>query len=273
MLRLNSTNRSFRLSADGRSIGCRSIGWLVLVGGLLAVGAPAEAAKAKKVNPGGQQQAVMLAQQWRSCLLIELAFVRHICPDLPPRERVRVRAAAEKALQAAANELSGLQDQSESDKSTPQAMIRVAIAEKLRDALPPEKWKQFESEAEARVKRRQTAVIGLLVEHIDETLYLTPEQRNQIARALADHWKPAWEGWLQLRFMQGFPTLPRDVLTPYLDEEQRATCNKTQKIALSVQFITGQMPNDDVKETDWWDEAVTKPKQAGAAVGADVPPP
>jgi len=216
-----------------------------------------------------QGQAANFAQQWRTCLVAELAFVRQICPDLPPPQRLLVKAAGEKALLAAAEELAGTQDLFNYQGGTPQSMIRDAFAETLRAALPPEQWLHYTAEAEARTKRRQAAVIRLVVEHIDQALYLRLEQRDQIGRAMADHWKPAWEGWLQLRFMQGTPTLPNDIVTPYLDPDQKNAWQDLPKTGLSVHYVTGIMPNGVAPDTSWWDEAAPKPKEAGA----DVPAP
>jgi hypothetical protein len=231
------------------------------------------------VEPAGRQakakanrfqgQAANFAQQWRTCLVAELAFVRQICPDLPPPQRVLVKAAGEKALLAAAEQLAGTQDLFNYQGGTPQSMIRDAFAETLRAALPPEQWLHYTAEAEARTKRRQAAVIRLVVEHIDQALYLRPEQRDQIGRAMADHWKPAWEGWLQLRFMQGTPTLPNDIVQTYLDLDQQSAWLDLPKMALSVHYVTGIMPNGVAPDTSWWDEAAPKPKEAGA----DVPAP
>jgi hypothetical protein len=243
---------------------------LLVVGCLLAVDKSAQA-KAKRVNQGGQQQAAVLAQQWRSALQTELAFVRQICPDLPPPDRVRVKVAAEQALRAAAQNLSALQDLTDYEGPTPQSMIRDAVAEKLHEALPADQWEHFAAEAAARIKRRKTAAIGLVLAYIDDLLFLTPQQRDQISQALTDRWKPAWEGWLQLRFRFAVPALRNEMVVPYLNPDQKAAWeNNLSKMALSVQFITGQMSDDDIPmDADWWNEAAADAKP----VGEDVPPP
>jgi hypothetical protein len=264
MLRLKPTQcRSWVTASVPRSIVC-----LIAAGILLAGNTPAQARK--QANPNIKAQAANLVNQWRAGFQSELAFVRHICPNLPPDLRVSVKAAAEQALLAAADEVPGNQDLSNYKGPTPQSMIRAAVFAELCESLPADQWAHFAAEAEARVKRRQTAAIELLVEHVDQALYLKQEQRDQIRTALADHWQPAWEGWLQLRFMQGTPTLPNDMVMPYLDAEQKARWQAIGKQGLSPYYLMGQIQqNGRAVDTDWWDEALPKTKPAAA----DVPAP
>ncbi|HEX4146598.1 MAG TPA: hypothetical protein VHY91_24060 [Pirellulales bacterium] len=248
-----------------------SITSLCVIGGLLlGVGTPQ--AQAKKLNPNNKAQAANLAQNWRAALLSELSFVRQICPDLTPEQRVPIKAAAEQALLAAADELAGTQDMLNYKGLTPQAMIRVAVAAELHKALPADQFEHFAAEAEARVKRRQTAVVELLVEHVDQALFLRPEQRDQIRGALAEHWRPVWEGWLQLRFMQGTPNLSNDEVVPFLDAEQKAAWQTVAKIPLYPHYITGQMNNGQPVNNDWWDEGLPKDKAKPAADDVPAPP-
>ena len=191
-------------------------------------------------------------------------------PIWPPTCAVRVKAAAEDALLTAANDLAANQDLSNYKGPTPQSMIRAAVFAELCEELPADQWAHFAAEAEARVKRRQTAAIELLIEHIDKALYLRQQQRDRISTALADHWQQAWEGWLQLRFMQVTPMLPNDMLMPYLDAEQKAAWQAIAKQGLQPYYITGQIQqNGQAANTDWWDEALPKAKPAAA----DVPAP
>ena len=221
----------------------------------------------KRMKPARQAQAAQLAQQWQPILLSELLFVRRMCPDLKPESRVRVKAAGEKVLEEAAATTVPTQFSGTSH----QAMIREAISEALREELTPEEWKTFAVEAEARVKRRQTAVILVIVQHLDEMLYLSQEQREKIHQELVDRWKNGWEGWMQLRHMQGVPSLPDDIVVPFLDREQKDTWRKTAKMTLGNDFfLIHQMNNGDLGDTEWWDEA----KPAGAEeASTDVPAP
>jgi hypothetical protein len=145
-------------------------------------------------------------------------------------------------------------------------MIREAVSEALHETLPAVQWEHFAAEAEARIKRRQDAVVLLLVEHLDNELYLTSEQRDQISRSLADHWQNAWEGWLQLRHTPNVPSLPADVVMPYLDPDQKQAWEKIPKLQLAFNPFSG---NIDPADLAWWDEATP----AIQGVRADVPAP
>jgi hypothetical protein len=241
---------------------------------LLRAAAAKKAAANKALKPANaarNAQANALAQQWRPTLLVELSFIRLICPELPPQDRVPVKAAGEQALLAAAEAATGVQRQPNvagSKGSPPQAMIRDALSAALHKALPDDQWEHFAAEAEARSKRRQAAVIRLVVEHIDEALYLTQEQREQISRSLADRWQTAWEGWLQLRYQRNLPAMPDDIVTPYLDPDQKLAWQKIPKVQFGPNTVHVNMGNVAPDSTAWWDEAVpAEPK------GADVPPP
>jgi len=227
----------------------------------------------KRVNLDNVAQANALAQQWRPTLVVELSFIRLVCPNLPPQQRVVVKAAGEQALFSAADAaatpramaLNGVALKA----ASPQALIRTALSDALHEVLPADQWERFAAESEARAERRKTAVIRLVVEHLDEALYLTTEQRDQISRSLADHWQSAWENWLQLRYARNLPVMPEDIVTPYLDRDQRIAWEKIPKVQLGNQVMHVNMGNVAPENTDWWDEAAPREKNAAA----DVPPP
>ena len=225
------------------------------------------AAAAKRVAAANNAQAQQLAQQWRPTLLVELSFVRLLCPDLPPAKRVVVKAAGEQALLAAAEAATGAQRVANARRSPPQPMIRDALSETLREVLPADQWEHFSAESEARSKRRQAAIIRLVVEHIDEALYLTGQQRDQITQSLVGRWQPAWEGWLQLRYQRNLPVMPDDAVIPFLDADQKQAWQKIPKVQFGPNAVHVNMQNAAF-DNDWWDEAApAKPP------GSDVPPP
>jgi hypothetical protein len=226
------------------------------------------AAAAKKAAGVKNAQALAIAQQWRPTLVVELSFIRLICPGLTPRQRVVVKAAGEQALVAAADAATGVQRGVITKRSTPQAMIRDALSDALHEVLPDDKWEQFAAESEARTKRRQSAVIRLVVEHVDEALYLRQEQRDQISHALADRWQPAWESWLQMRYARNLPVMPDEVVTPYLDADQKQAWQKIPKVQFGFNAVNVNNGNAGADAMAWWDEAAP----AGPK-GADVPPP
>jgi hypothetical protein len=227
----------------------------------------------KRVNLDNVAQANALAQQWRPTLMVELSFIRLVCPNLPPQQRVVVKAAGEQALFSAADAaatpramaLNGVALKA----ASPQALIRTALSDALHEVLPKDLWERFAAESAARAERRKTAVIRLVVEHLDEALYLTTEQRDQISRSLADHWQSAWENWLQLRYARNLPVMPEDIVTPYLDQDQRIAWEKIPKVQLGNHVMHVNMGNVAPENTDWWDEAIPREKDAAA----DVPPP
>jgi hypothetical protein len=222
----------------------------------------------KRVNPAARAQANALAQQWRPALVVELAFVRLVCPDLSPEQRVLVKAAGEQALFTAADTMAGGARRA-TPGTTPQAMIREALADALRETLAADEWKRFAAEAEARVKRRQTTIIRLVVGHLDDSLYLSDEQRNEISRSLADHWQTAWESWMQLRYARNLPAMPDDVVLPYLDPDQKQAWGKIPKANFNANSIHINMGNIAPLDAAWWDEGLPALNDAAA----DVPPP
>ena len=100
-----------------------------------------------------------------------------MCPDLPQPQRENVEAAAEQALVAAAEETLTANPRPNNNAGSqlpiPQAIIRDALSKGLRTALPADQWERFAAEAEARIKRRREAVILMVIEHLDNVLYLS----------------------------------------------------------------------------------------------------
>jgi len=219
--------------------------------------------------PINNARANVLLQQWRPTLVTELAFVRQMCPDLAQPHRAQVKAAAEQALREGVNQLAtnpapanGLG----SDQFDLQSRIRQALLASLREGLSAEAWEHFEVEADARVKRRQAAIVSLLVGHIDSVLYLSPEQCERISQAIEQSWQENWDGWIQMRFSQGVPDLPADLVVPYLEPDQRQVWEKLAKMKCGTHLVSRSV---NQAELAWWDEMPAESKDANT----DVPPP
>ncbi|MFM7135575.1 MAG: hypothetical protein ACKO1M_00695 [Planctomycetota bacterium] len=173
-------------------------GVAVLAGDAFAGGAPAgdpwwgecAAAAAPPVEPqaqAGQPAQFRLAQARRaraeSMLVRELSRVREACPELQPAQRAAVLKAGRAAVEDQAAGRSPLANG-----------VEQVLEQALEEAAGPEVAVVYAEEVASRVARRKAAAIAVIVETVDRDAWLDDDQRQALVAAMAQRWRPEWEG-------------------------------------------------------------------------------
>lgn len=205
-------------------------------------------------------------QQLRPVLASELAFIRQMC-DVPKEQRPKIKAAGEASLEKAARQLAEQQFGGNrrvlglASESDPRKTIGDDLAQALKSALSSKQMAEYTREVAKRTERRKRAAVLTAVSLLDEALWLTPQQRNEIHDSLVANWQPGWEQWLMLHRYGGqyFPMIPNEQVVSHLNEEQRRVWDGLQKISLSSwSGAEGPLQDDD----GWWGDEPAKPAEA-----------
>jgi hypothetical protein len=202
-------------------------------------------------NPPARQ----FAEQLRPVLSTELAFARQICSDLTIHERKKIKAAGESALQSLALLEAERHRQpragKQADSGHPVDQLRAKLTAAIKEHAPPETGQRYAAEAARRIGNRRRATIALVVARLDGLLYLTDEQRQEIAISLADFWQTDWENWLQFSLpLPYLPAIPEGHVR-CLTADQKTVWHSLQKTDFRVPvFQAFVQPLDDL----WWME-------------------
>lgn len=107
--------------------------------------------------------------------------------------------------------------------------VKKRIDSAIDEALSPEHRETFQRERDERVNFRKQALAGVLVAVLDESLFLSPEQRSLLEPAVAA-WLTTdlyWEFYFQNS--NYLPDIPRQVLAQALSPTQLAVVQEAQK--------------------------------------------
>ncbi|MCG8648239.1 MAG: hypothetical protein MI861_00310, partial [Pirellulales bacterium] len=81
---------------------------------------------------------------------------------------------------------------------------------------------RYGEELQARNQAHHNAAAGMMLVHIDEELFLTPDQYGQIRKTLQKDWKDAWSHGPRLYLYPQYAQMPGlDVLRPHLTTLQK----------------------------------------------------
>ncbi|HEY4313175.1 MAG TPA: hypothetical protein VGN12_27225 [Pirellulales bacterium] len=212
-------------------------------------------------DPVAQQ----IARELQPVLIGELAFVRQICGDISARDRQRIKAAAELALQDAAmrgSESRKQQDQQRRNRQrimtvvAPISVLREGLARTVQENLAVEVSDRYVAEAARRIANRKRVASGVIVSRLEDILYLTAAQRAEIRDSLNDYWVTDWEKWLHFSYPSPYvPAIPEGHLVT-LTFDQRSVWNSLQKVDLGALSHSSMRLQRD----PWWEErAKTNP--------------
>ena len=227
---------------------------------IVAVAAPAavplNAAGNANANDAMVQQFVM---QFQPLANVELEFVRQICPDLTPEQRIKVKSAVEASVKEAAGQQARFQmpgvQRANAARIAPQPakIIRTGLAEILQETLTAEQMTRYEDESVKRsASRKHTATVGA-ISRMDVILFLTSDQRDQLTESITDNWQDDWESWLMLSMYgnQYMPQIPDKLVVPHLTTDQASVWRGLQKINFaSWNVFNANQVNDE--GDDWW---------------------
>lgn len=217
-------------------------------------------------------------QQLQPVLSAELAFIRQFC-DVPKEQRPKIKAAGEASLQQAARALAGQQFQNDGNPfgggkspSDPRQLIAEALAKALAENLTAGQIAVYSAESAKRTARRKHAAILCAVSQLDDALWFTEEQREQVFKSIDANWQGKWEQWLMLPRYGGmyFPQIPDQFIVSHLNEEQKSVWNGLQKVDFGSWGVSEALAQEE--DDGWWGEEPAKPADAAGAgfIGAPV---
>jgi hypothetical protein len=158
----------------------------------------------------------------KKVLTAEIHFVRKVCrPDA--EQLAAIRKAGVEQLDSVAKQYAKLQ-QGGRHSGFPDAreLIAAGLQKTIDEVLPEEAAQRYRDENAARIEARRQAVTAMMTTLIDRELALTPEQFDQVDRAIGEKWDDQWGRNLQMFLYDQYAPMPHaSVLTPLLNEQQK----------------------------------------------------
>jgi len=204
-------------------------------------------------------------QQLQPILVSELAFIRMTC-DIPKDKRPGILKAGRAIVEEAAQKIAEQQNrnrggvriavQANNVANDPPKAIRVGLDAALKEVLTEEQLKVYRDEAAHRKEQIKQAAIYSVVARLDGALCLTAESRDKIAETISGNWQESYERWLQIHQYgdQYFPSVPDQLISVHLNDEQKQIWNGLQKIGIGGWGNFGGQVG--VADDGWWGEAV-----------------
>jgi len=215
----------------------------------------------KKAEQVRKQQLVAIEAQYKlmgkMLLASELSFIRATC-DVPVELRPRIKGAGEKSVDQSIKRLPAMhvRPAPQGIYPSPEKSLREDLQAELKEVLPPAEYAKFESESTNRKESIKHATVDLVVNRIDQHLWLSAKQRTAITESLTSHWQESNESWISIVNYnnRSLPAIPDNVLVPHLTPRQKSTWNKTQKISTSPTIFLNRSWGGAVEDSkdDYW---------------------
>jgi hypothetical protein len=145
----------------------------------------------------------------------------------------------------------------------PRRTITDELVKSAKKHLSAAQVDNYKKELDQRLSARKHAMVLNLVLKMDQVLFLTPEQRDQLREVLASNWNNAWNHlqWLQ---MDGayFPPMPDSKITPLLTQAQKKVWNGVQKEV--VFFGADESVDGGFALEEVWDVPPAQKNESGA---------
>jgi hypothetical protein len=200
-----------------------------------------DGADPKVEDPAEVQRRLQIKQQathWERLLTAtfygDLELIRSVCGELPKDARRAIVEAGEMAVKKGALRLAELQfgggrQVAEKASDDPVSLVSAALEKSLAERVGGDQAAAFARQIAGRDDRRKVSTVHNIVAVLDNELYLTAAQREQIERSLLEACDDSMAVALSLslegtHFFDGervFPGLPFDRISPHLTEAQR----------------------------------------------------
>ncbi|MCA9032226.1 MAG: hypothetical protein KDA66_15525 [Planctomycetaceae bacterium] len=154
----------------------------------------------------------------------ELFFVYKVCR--PSEAQLKsLRDAGKLEIARIAKEYGRLQANNRTGKwaEWPNARERICrvIASTLQDELPDEKFSNYQREVAARFDAQRTAARGMMLNLLDDRVFLTNNQADEIDQKIKEQWNDDWSRNLMVfSYPQYAPRPSPDSIKDALDEQQ-----------------------------------------------------
>src|SRR5271165_6935964 len=182
-------------------------------------------------------QAAQYVQQFRPMFRAEYYFIRNTC-GLNADQRKQLARMGETAVKAAARSFVEAQQKMMrggwrpgSEYPDPRKLIEQELSRVMSPLLSHDQESRYKAELEKRSASRKQVVIDNLVAKLDGDLVLTSDQRTRLVEALSANWKDAWGQSLEMlmNIDNFFPSVPDQVVTPLLSDNQREVWRRIPK--------------------------------------------
>lgn len=205
-------------------------------------------------------------QELRPVMMSELNFVRQTVPELTLDQKRNIMKSAEDCLKKAADQAA----RSDDPELRPvlgvlldspgdiRDSLRLAIVQKLKEALPEERFDRFLSLSEFGQSQRKKAAILGMVSRLDGELFLSQSQREQLINEISSHWDSRWSNTSEMfQLEEGVSRILDTVIMSCLDEAQQAAWKSLRGSELEETLLGVEIAEDQIAENDgWWGEAI-----------------
>lgn len=175
------------------------------------------------------QQIQYLLLKFRPLLQAELVLLERVCkPNSSQRQQVKqesewaLQQAAENVATAVAASRRGPRPRRLAYRD-PSRLIEENLLRIVRNHLSPRQVESYRTEVEKRDADQKRYGARSLVVLLDDALYLSSDQREQIVGALVAHWDDAW--FLTVDALSHdepqLPEIPGECVEPFLTETQK----------------------------------------------------
>jgi len=229
---------------------------------------PAIAPPALVIDPAVRDQAevnrenkrnsyvVQYIQQTYFVYLAELELIRQTC-DVAVADRAAIRAAGAAALRKVAGEMAdiaiGIQDPAARRRhANCREEVVNALYQALAGKVPNAQRAKYLEVTAHRAKLQKRGTVSAIVSQLDETLYLSPEQRQRITASLYANWNDNWVGYLNYVSVPRpyMPTMPVEIVGSHLTRNQQQIWLGYQRVSLEgAAAFGGRAP----ALHPWWD--------------------
>jgi hypothetical protein len=192
--------------------------------------------------------------QVRQLHRMELHFMRLVTE--PTRQQYeKIAADTEPTVKAAIAQLVEGLAGGRGVQSDPREPIAEGIAKSVRANLSSEQAARYQKEIDLRAAAHKRLFVTSLVAMTDRVLVLRPDQREQLAKILAENWNESWNQTQILTYGgQYFPQMPDAKINPILTDAQRPVWRGISKgnirFGMNFGFVQGTQVEDEVWDDD-----------------------
>ena len=204
-------------------------------------------------------------QELRPVMMTELNFVRQIVPELTLDQKQNIMKSAEDCLKQAADKAARSDDPALrpvlgillDSPGDIRDSLRLAIVQKLKEALPGDRFDRFLSLSEFGQSQRKKAAILGMVSRLDGELFLSQSQREQLINEISSQWDSRWSNTSDMfQLEDGVSRILDAVIMSCLDEAQQAAWKSLRGSELEETLLGVENAEDQIAENDgWWGEA------------------
>jgi hypothetical protein len=158
----------------------------------------------------------------KKLLNAELHFAHKVC-GLDAEQFARLQESGRLTIASIAKTYGEQQNQHQSHEWPDAREVLTNDFQKQIDAsLPADVATRYRDEIAARFGAKLQSARDMMVMLIDRKLSLTPEQNEQVANTLDEHWDPTWSRNMQVYLYDDYAPMPReDLLKSVLTERQQ----------------------------------------------------